>query len=142
MAALFMAGLGISIIGLILLITIKRWELRTGNVLFGSVRPRADVFFRNVLLWVCRILPRLVKIYTMRAARTGLAYAHRGSAWALLEAERKLEQWLAFLRHSTDPRRLSTSGLSEASSAFLREVAEHKRKLLKAQSGHVRLHKE
>lgn len=101
------------------------------------VRPTANRFFHVVLLWIERIIPTLARIYTRRAVRSSLTFAHRGTARLVVKTEKGLERTLHTLRHTTDVRR----GMGEAS-LFLREVAEHKKKLLRTQSAPVRFHKE
>jgi hypothetical protein len=135
MALFFTITLAISILGVCGVLWGKHWELTTGQVLLGSVRPRIDRFFQIVLFWIERVLPLLVRVYSRRAAAAALVALHRAFAWMVLEFERLLERTLHTVRHTTDAKR------GEAS-AFLREVAEHKKRLLHAQNAPVRLHKE
>lgn len=65
---------------------------------------------------------RFVRLSTM-VLRSAV---HRGVAWLVLHAERWLERTLEVLRQRTGPRRAASS-----ESAFLREVAAHKKTLLK-----------
>lgn len=90
------------------------------------MRAPVGSFFHTTLLWLERILPTLARVFMRRAWRATVAYVHRASAWVVLWVEWGLEYILHFVRTSTSTKR----GSGEAS-VFLREVAEHKRKLLK-----------
>ena len=130
MVLFFTTTLLASIVGLLLLLSVKQWELRTGAVLGGRVRAPVGNFFHTALLWLERILPTLTRVFLRRAFRASVAFVHRASAWGVLWAEWTLEHVLHVLRKTTSVRH----GVGEAS-VFLREVAEHKRKLLK--EGHA-----
>ena len=137
MVTFLIGTLVLSSVGLVTLISIKRYELTTGRVVGAMFRPRASRFFQGISLWIERILPTLVRMYGKLLTRAFLRSVYRVTAHAVLNIERWLERSLYMLRHTTDVRR----GMGEAS-AFLREVSEHKRKLLRAQGAQVRLHKE
>ncbi len=137
MVEIFTATLITSIVGLVLLLSIKHWELKTGSMVGRNVRPSINRFFHVVLLWSERIIPTLIRIYSRRALRSSLSFAHRGTARLVVKAEKGLEKTLHTLRHSTDVRR----GMGEAS-FFLREVAEHKKQLLRTQNVPVRVRPE
>ena len=137
MAVFFISTLVLSILGLTAVLSLKYWELTTGRVVAGSMRPRIDRFFRSVLFWIERVIPTLLRIYVRRAVASALSLIHRVSAELIVHAEHTLEKTLHSLRHTTDVKR----GVGEAS-AFLREVAEHKRKLLNTRSAPVHLRKE
>ncbi len=134
MALFFSITLLVAILGMVSLVAVKRWEIKTGSVVFGGVRPAVGRVCATTLLWVERIIPALVRIYGRRAWRTALASAHRAIAHAVLYAERLLERTLVYIRHVTSsaPRR------SGEVSAFLREVGEHKKRLLKSSQVRVR----
>lgn len=134
MVLFFTTTLSVSIIGLVGLIVLKRFELETGHVVFLDFRPRFGSFFEQVLLWAEHILPTLARVWSRRALRAASARVHRGVARLVLFLEHGLERSLHFIRHSTDVRRSA----GEAS-AFLREVAEHKKKLLRTQTAYVRM---
>jgi hypothetical protein len=108
---------------MITVLWLKRYEIRTGRVFFVQVRPSAGAFFRGALGWVEHVLPALVA----REIRRGYVWARiklrAGVAWIIIVAEGLLERGLHLLRHKTNV------PYGEAS-PFLREVAEHKRKLL------------
>lgn len=125
MALFFTFTLGISLVGLVGLLTLKSWELQTGRVLFTGARPAMGQFFHRVVFWVEHIVPRLIRLTLKRIAQAGMALLHRVVAWVVVHVEKGLEYVLFRLRHST-----STETKQEAS-PFLREVAEHKKELLK-----------
>jgi hypothetical protein len=133
----FTTTLGISTIGLTLLVGIKHWEVTRGRMLARGLRARTHTFFHHIVLWVEHIIPTVARLYSRWAWRRSLSVLHRVSAHAVLRVEHTLERVLHGLRHSTDVKR----GMGEAS-AFLREVAEHKKKLLRTEPARVRMHKE
>lgn len=126
MVILFTILLVFSIVGMVSLLGIKQWELQTNNLLWVRVRPRVGDFFSTLLFWIERVLPALVRVYARRAYRAAHTYAHRAVAQGVLFAEAWLERVLHTLRHATDAR--TSTG---AASAFLQEVAEHKKKLIR-----------
>ena len=104
MALFLTVLLCLSAAGLVVLISVKRWELTTGRVLISKLRPAAA-----------------------RVLGEGLHFVERRAPAALKDLERLLERVLNTLRHTTHVR-----GGGEAS-AFLREVAEHKKSLQERQ---------
>lgn len=128
MAIFFIVTLALSIVGMVLLLGIKQWELRTNNLLWVSVRPRVGNFFHTFLFWIERVLPALVRVYGHRAIRAANVWVHRKAAQGVLFAEHWLERVLHTLRHTTDTKRDAPRGVA---SAFLQEVAEHKKKLIR-----------
>lgn len=135
MVLFFTITLLFSILGLMSLIGVKRWELITGGILGARVRPQLGNFFHQVLMWIERTLPRLLVSYTERVVRMIRSMVHRASAYLVLHAERWLERTLYVVRHKTDARR----GMGEVS-VFLREVAEHKKKLIKTSRMRIKTH--
>lgn len=129
MGYFFSITLGVSIVGIVLLLTVKHWENTSGKVLGASVRPRVGVFFHRTLVWCEQVLPRLLRTHASRTAHELRVRAHYYTAHTVLVVERALERSLRFLQHATEPKR----GTGEAS-VFLREVGEHKKKLLKRSS--------
>lgn len=115
--------------GIVLLLSLKQWELRTGAVVGGRARAPVGSFFHAALVWVERILPTLVRVFARRLVRATSMFVHKAAALGVLWAEYALERVLDFLRKTTSSRK----GMGEAS-VFLREVAEHKRKLLKSRT--------
>lgn len=108
------------------LLYVKHWELNTGHTLFAEQRPKAAQVLHAGVIIIERVIPAAIEkgaaefsVWLRGSARTGLARA-------LAASERALEQALHVLRHKTVPP--PTAG-GEAS-AFLREVAEHKKKFL------------
>ena len=108
---------------------VKNWEAATGSVLLSGVRPRLGRFSHELLHWVERILPALARIYSRRLVRRMARETHRLAALAVLRVETYLEKTLHKLRHTTDARRVTREA-----SPFLRQVAEHKKKLLREEA--------
>ena len=138
MVLFFLTTLGVSVTGLLALILLKQWELSTGKMLAGSLRPAMHAFFHNVLVWFETVLPALLRERTSTLGKNLLAVVHRTTALLVLLTERLLERTLRFVHRSTDVRHRAAG----EASAFLREVAEHKRKLLRSERTQVWLHKE
>ncbi|MEI6863821.1 MAG: hypothetical protein WCK46_00400 [Candidatus Adlerbacteria bacterium] len=127
MVLFFTTTLFVSIVGLLSLLAVKRWELKTGNVLFlARVRPTVGTMAHVFLLWVERVLPALAAHHGQRTVAVVRAWTHRTIARGVLAAERGLEHTLDTIRGATDHPKSS-----KEASAFLREVAEHKRRLLR-----------
>ena len=130
MVLFFIVTLLVSCVGLMLLLGIKRWELTTGQVLGANVRPHISGFFHTISVWVEQILPTLVRMYSRLVWKKLQRTVHLSTALVVVRTEHTLERFLHTLRHTTDVRR----GMDEKPSLFLREVSEHKRKLLRAQN--------
>lgn len=126
MVLFFTILLCFSIVGLVSLLAIKRWELRTGNLLLAGARPHVSVASQNLLMWVERVLPQLLMQLMRRGAHEASVFVHRTAAHSLLWTEHMLERVLANLRGVTERPRSS-----KEASAFLREIAEHKRQLVR-----------
>ncbi len=126
MVLLLTITLAVSILGIVSILAVKRWEMETGHVLWAGLRPTVGVFLARSLFWIERRAPRLVRELLRSAGNSLLILMHRLVAKGVLIAERGLERTLHLLRHKTDAPRAQ----GEAS-AFLREVAEHKKKLLR-----------
>lgn len=126
MVLFFTSTLVISILGLTSLLLIKRWEMQTGNILWARVRPAIGGFFHRRLVWIEHAAPALVRQGSMRLYRKASATVHTLFARIVLLAERGLEASLGFLRRATEAPR----GEGEAS-AFLKEVGEYKKKLVR-----------
>ncbi|HEY5383112.1 MAG TPA: hypothetical protein VIJ88_00990 [Candidatus Paceibacterota bacterium] len=124
MVLFFTATLVLSILGMVALLGFKRYELASGNVILASVRPAIGTFCKHALWWVETVLPALVRVYSRRALRYAKATLQWAIARSILWVEHTLEQVLHTVREQTEAPRAP----GEAS-AFLREVAEHKRKL-------------
>ncbi len=126
------ALLCVSIAGLIGLIAVKRWEIESGRLVMSGMRPKAGAVLGESLRFVEQGLPHAVRRTARRAYKLSRLLFHRTVAWTVLQVERVLERTLHTLRHHTAEER----GDGEVS-AFLREVAEHKKSLLE-QSGEKR----
>ncbi len=128
MLIFFTVLLALSIVGMVSLLGVKQWELHTDNLLLVRMRPKAGNFFQQLLFWVERVLPALVRVYARRLWRAARAWLHRVVAQGVLATEAWLEWVLHTLRHTTDMRAPRGTGTT---SVFLQEVAEHKKKLLR-----------
>jgi hypothetical protein len=125
MTFFFISTLVLSSLGLILLLSLKRYEMRTGRVVFARSRPRLERGVRFVTIFVQYLLPFV--------ARRGLAAMLRGVratltavlARAVLSIESTLAGLLSTMQHAMQPKR------GGPASTFLQEVADHKRRLLR-----------
>lgn len=124
MVLFFIAGLIVSILGMVGLLGFKRYELQTGHVLFASARPAVGHFFKEALWWIEKVLPALIRVYTIRTVRWLRVSLQKAIAISILWVEHTLERVL----HTVRERTAVVREPGEAS-AFLREVAEHKRSL-------------
>lgn len=129
MVIFFTVTLGISIVGLLTLILLKRWEMSSGHVVFSGVRPAVGAFLGAISHWVEGQAPSLLQRLARKAWYVGRALLHRLVAWGVLFAERLLERTLHLLRHNT-----SQPKAGGEASAFLIEVSKHKKTLLKKSS--------
>lgn len=117
--------LGISVIGLFGLLLLKRFEIATGRVVFGRLRPKRGGLLYKGGVFFERVLPTTIRYIVVMSARKVNRNFHRLVAWSIFHFERLLEKVLHTVRERTAP----PQGRGEASS-FLRAVADHKRKLL------------
>lgn len=115
----------VSIVGLVGLIALKRWEMTNGRVVMSSVRPKVGKALGEALQFAESGMPLLVRSGLRRSYAIARSLTHRLIAWTVLHTERWLERTLRGIRGATQVR-----GDGEVSD-FLREVAEHKRSLLK-----------
>jgi len=139
MVFFFTSTLAVSIVGLSLLLGIKHWELATGSMLGRTFRARAHRYFSAILLWIEHIIPTVIRLYSRWAWRMSLRFIYRSTALLVLRTEKALEHTLHTLRHLTDVRHLPGRGGMGEASVFLREIAEHKKKLVRAQRTPVRV---
>ena len=133
MALFFTTTLGISIVGMVSLLALKRYELKSGKMFLQTIRPHLNRVFHRSLMFVERILPALVRHSIERLVVFLMRAAQRLIARTIVLAEYWLERVLDFLRMTTH-----IPHPSAPASAFLREVAEHKKSLIKrlpAQAG-------
>ena len=61
MIGVFTIMLGVSIVGLTLLLVLKRREMRTGRVMARGLRPSLNRFFHNVFVVFEQALPALTR---------------------------------------------------------------------------------
>ena len=123
MVVFLTALLCISLAGLACVLYAKHWEQTNGKLMMSRVRPKAGEVLGVGLNFVERRAPALLRDAASRAYAAARTLVHRSTAWAVLQVEQMLEKTLHTLRHTTAAR-------SEGeASAFLREVAEHKKSL-------------
>lgn len=115
----------ISIMGLVGLIAIKRWELSHDRLVMSGVRPVAGHYLGSALTFIEEGLPMFVRRSLRVAYAIVRSLTHRLVAWTMLHTERWLEKTLRALRGATQARPEGEA------SEFLREVAAHKRSLLR-----------
>jgi hypothetical protein len=126
MAAFFSITLAISIVGLVLLLVLKRYEMTTGRVVMGGLRPWVGSFFHHALHFVERGMPALMRSLMGKMLGATRTQARRGFARAILLFEYNLERVLHVVRQKSQAR--PREGVA---SEFLQEVAAHKQKLLR-----------
>lgn len=132
--ALFVAStLSLSIIGMAAIIGLKRYELRTGKVLFASVRPRVSQYVHRGVVFFTRTLPMFIVWGSVRVYRWFRLSTRHLLAVSLLWLEHHLERMLHFLRDSAAPKDATVTP-----SAFLQEVAEHKKTLARRKSRRIK----
>ncbi len=132
MVLFFVCLMLVSIAGMVSLLVIKRWELETGNMLFGGIRPHVGKKAHSFLTWVERALPGIISDYSLRTGRRVQETLHRKIAQALLATEHGLEHLLKQLRGVTEHPKSN-----KPASDFLREVAEHKRQLVSSKQAEM-----
>lgn len=117
--------LAVSILGLISLVAIKRWELAHDRLVMSGVRPVAGHYLGSALAFIEEGLPMFVRRSLRITYAVARSLTHRLVAWVMLHTERWLERTLKTLRGATQSRPEGEA------SEFLREVAAHKRSLLR-----------
>lgn len=113
----------VSLSGLACVLYAKHWEEMHGKLMMSKVRPKAGEVLGAGLNFVERRAPALLRNTAAAGYAAARVLMHRSAAWSLLHLERMLEKTLHTLRHTTDK-----AGGGEAS-AFLRDIAEHKKML-------------
>jgi hypothetical protein len=126
MVFFFISALGISLIAMVTLLAVKRYELASGRMLFAGVRPKTSAFFQIILQWGQKILPALALRYIERVWMLLRTKTQRAIAYSIVTFERTLESTLSAVRERTQGAHPDLEP-----SAFLREVADHKKSLLK-----------
>ncbi|HVV15294.1 MAG TPA: hypothetical protein VHD55_02775 [Candidatus Paceibacterota bacterium] len=130
MASFLTITLVVSASGLILMLALKCYEMRRGRLILASVRPKVGGAAHNAVMFIESVLPALF----LRGAR-GLVAGARGLARRIVARsivlfERLLHKMLVFMHDMTRPPQAGGPA-----SAFLQEVAEHKRALQKRAPG-------
>jgi len=112
--------------GMMSLLVLKRYELNSGRVILGRARPAVGNFFHRGMSWLEYVLPGLIRVGLRRLYTTVRRVLLVWGARLVITLEGWLERALHRVRHTTaSPKR------GEETSAFLRQVAEHKKKLQK-----------
>ena len=130
MTLFFTITLVLSLFGMGALLALKHFEMTTGRIVFGGARPGIGAFFHRCLVWVEHSLPSFVDSLVRQSLTVGKRVLHYTIAHTVLVAEHTLEKVLHLLRHTTTH---PAPGSGQVST-FLREVAEHKKKLIKRSS--------
>jgi len=114
-----------SIVGMILLVVLKSIELKRDRLFFSSARPMMTHVSYRIIEWVAS-LPVTARRLMVRTGYVGTSIAKHAVANGMLWIEHRLERVLERLRHTT------TDGNADSTtSPFLREVAEHKKMLMR-----------
>ncbi len=119
----FITTLLISIVGMVSMILIKRWELRTGKMVMRNRRPGVARAVRTTAFVTGTVAPLVARHWWEYGVEWTKLRLHRATAWTVIHTERGLEKVLHTIRHSTAPERVGEA------SEFLREVAEHKKQI-------------
>ncbi len=126
MAMFLTSTLFLSVFGMSSIITTKRFEDRTGHVLFAVMRPRVARGTHAISVFFLHTLPVRTKAALRRAGRYVRSVARHALAASILWLEGVLERMLHAVRHTT-PAQPGTL----ASSPFLQEVTEYKKALMR-----------
>ena len=124
MVQFFTISLAVSVTAIVALFVLKQVELSTGSVIFRSVRPQINRFFKTCLVLVERVLPGLATdgvMHVLKSIRAGLT---KVLAHAVLKVETTLQNTLHAIREKLHPQHHR----GEAS-AFLKEVGEYKKQI-------------
>lgn len=125
----FTITLSVSILGLLAILLIKRYEIRSGRKFMSRVRPGVD----SAAVFIVEGVPSLMH----QGRHHALSAARQWAGAALMRAVFVFENGLERLLHKVREKTRAPREPGEAS-PFLREVADHKRELLKrAQSERV-----
>lgn len=125
MVLFFISTLGLSVAAMAALLALKHYELASGKVVFAGMRPAMSAFSKKTLHWGQQILPALAQELIEKAWKFVLTQTHRAVAYSAIIFERALERVLRSVREWTE-----STHPSQEPSAFLREVADHKKNLL------------
>jgi len=124
MVQFFTISLAISVVAIVALFVLKQVELSTGSVIFRSVRPQINRFFKTGLVLVERVLPGLAIGGFMHVLKSIRAWLTKVIAHAALKVETTLQNTLHAIREKLHPQHHR----GEAS-AFLKEVGEYKKQI-------------
>lgn len=108
---------------------LKRFELTTGRVLLVDSRALLGERLTAVAPWFSHVLPQAARQILSRAWQQLLALLHRAAAWGILTFEHALERVLSIIREKT-----THSRRTGEASAFLRQVADHKKELQRSRA--------
>lgn len=111
---------------LALMLGLKRFEMRRGRVLFSGLRPRTGGLMHRGVVFVESALPALAVGLAHGAGHGLRSLARRAMAQTILLFEQFLHRLLALMHDMTRPPQAGGPA-----SAFLQEVAQHKRALQK-----------
>lgn len=125
MVIFFISTLAVSLVAMVILLAAKHYELTTGRVMFAGARPRMSAFFETTSRWGQKILPALAREQLERLIKLAMANVQRALAQIIVTFEHVLERVLRAVRERTEP-----AHPYREPSAFLREVADHKKHLL------------
>ena len=125
MVLFFISTLGFSVFAMVALLAVKRYELASGRMMLAGVRPKTSAFFQTISQWGQKILPALARHYVERATRLVVTNVQLALAQSIVKFEHALESVLNAVRERTDH-----AHPDREPSAFLREVADHKKNLL------------
>ena len=132
MVTFFSSTLVFSLVGMILVLVLKRFEMRSGRTLFVRLRPFFNRFFHRSLVWVEYVLPDALET-TLKRLVYALTRVVRGGVVEVMRFfEHKLEALLEAVRRRTRP----PQGGNKEASTFLREVADHKRSVMHRKGDH------
>ena len=123
MVVFFITLLGVAIVGLSGLLGVRHYELQSDKVILADLRPTLGAWLGALLHFVERVAPAIIRYWATIVYRRVSFEVHRAAAWLVIHTERLLEHTLHTIRHTTAPKE------GGEASAFLREVAEHKKQL-------------
>ena len=126
MVLFLLITLCVSLLGIILILSIKRYEMRTGRVFFARTRPAITAPLHTSSLVIEHLLPRFAQRSVDRGIVTIRAVLGRMLAKGTFMIETMLRKMLSAIHRVVEPRERGGPA-----SAFLQEVAAHKRKLLR-----------
>ncbi len=126
MILFFTITLCLSSLGLLLLLGIKRYEMRTERVVFAWARPSVTRVVHIIVLFIQYILPFIARRSIAKVLAFMRSSLSRALARLMLYIEVSLKRALTSIQETMQPRRSGGTA-----STFLQEVADHKSKLLK-----------